>query len=75
MLTTRAVLGLTRRNALDRSRPLVGCFGNIADLVRTQLSESSRISPRIKGAGNKSMEVRTRSGDLPVDPQRATRGG
>jgi hypothetical protein len=48
VLTTRAVLGLTRPNALDRSRPLLGCFGDLADLVRTRLSESSRISPRIK---------------------------
>jgi hypothetical protein len=34
--TTRAVTGLTRPDALDTSRPLLGCFEGFADFVRTK---------------------------------------
>jgi hypothetical protein len=44
---TRAVLDLTRPNALGVSRPLLGCSGGFADSMRTQLSDSSRI--RVSG--------------------------
>jgi hypothetical protein len=61
---TRAVIDLTRPNALGVSQTLLGCSGGFADSMRTQLSDSSRIRFPVVGFSRSACLRRSQSGSV-----------